>query len=99
MDRVQILKDRGFIDDRMRELWFNRDLRKAFSYPAVEDYDSGDFDKYLSEDVPPGIFRFYMYTVPEGFAEEAIAILERLGLEQLRADIPLYRMGVPDRRK
>ena len=100
MDRQETLTARGFVEDKMRQLWVSRDLRKAFSGDAIADYDEQLFMKCLNESVPPGLFWFYMHIVPNGFATNgALAVLKQFGLSHLQAEIPLNRITVRDTRK
>lgn len=99
MANKEILKARGFVEIKMRMLWISHDLRKAFSHDAACDYDPQLFKKCLEESVPDGWFRFYMGKVPDGFVEnEAPKILKEIGLSRLRAEVPLSRIGFPNRR-
>jgi len=51
---MEILKVAGYVRDPVRELWFSRHRRRAFSYEALSDHDSRWLERKLLDDVPDG---------------------------------------------
>jgi hypothetical protein len=94
---MEILTVAGYVRDPVRELWFSRHRRRAFSYEALSDHDSRWLERKLLDDVPEGEFRFYRNT---SNLKACIEILNQLGLGDLKpvlvkASLSLKRITLP----
>jgi hypothetical protein len=97
MGNSEILEDAGFRETYQfipQELWVNRDSRMSFRFEGMRDADSRWLAHQVHECVTQGYFVFYCGYGAEMDQELGQAMLEQMGLGQLKAEI---RLVVPAR--
>jgi hypothetical protein len=88
MNKIAKLRKAGFVENPIRELWFNRGRRMAFTHEALRDMGPSWLDRYLAEKVPPQDFVFHMSRVPSDL-QTCQDILKEIHLPNLRANVRL----------
>lgn len=92
MDKIAKLREAGFAENPVRELWFNRERRMAFSHEAVSDMEPSWLDRHLAEEVGPEDFVFHMSRVPRDL-QICQDILKEMNLSNLRANVRLATLA------
>lgn len=86
--KTNILRSVGYFELPKREMWVDRDGRKAFSRQALRDHDVAWVYDRLQDRVPAGSFYFY-FNHPDGKGVACREILAEIGLSALQAEMPL----------
>jgi hypothetical protein len=92
MNNLEKLLNAGFSELPARDLWYNRELRMAFSRQALRDMDSRWIERYLGEKVAPNDFIFFYVRPPEDL-QNCKKILEEIGLSSLLPNIRLVTLA------
>jgi hypothetical protein len=90
MSNSEILNDAGFEETYQfipREFWVNRDSRMSFNFEGMRDADSRWLAQQVQKSVAPGCFVFYCGYGAEMDHQLGQAMLEQMGLGQLKAEI------------
>ena len=90
MSNSEILDDAGFEETYQfipRELWVNRDSRMSFCFEGKQDAESGWLAQQVKKSVMPGFFVFYCGYGAEMDHQLGQAMLEQMGLGQLKPEI------------
>lgn len=88
MANIEKLLNAGFSNNPNRDLWYNRELRMAFSDEAVQDMDPQWLDRHIHEQVGADGFVFYFIKPPKNI-QVCNEILAEIGPSQLHANIRL----------
>jgi hypothetical protein len=91
MINLQKLVNAGFSEMPARELWFNRELRIAFSHQTIRETDPRWIERHLAEQVAEGDFVFH-FVKPPNDLQNCFKILEEMNLANLRPNIRLVTM-------
>lgn len=83
-DKINILRNVGYFELPKREMWVDRNGRKAFSRQALRDHDIAWLYERFQDRVPAGSFNFY-FNHPEGKGIACREILAEIGLSALQS--------------
>jgi hypothetical protein len=71
--KVQILKNGGYSYSFKRELYVNRELKKAFSVEFIEDHSDADIERLARDQSPSTTWRFFFNREPSPAVERELA--------------------------
>jgi hypothetical protein len=75
-NKIEILRNAGYRYSYDRELYINRELKKAFSVEFIEDKSPEELQKYIGEGTPATDWQFFFNSPPsEAVRRELLNVL------------------------
>ena len=76
-EKRRLLENAGFVYNFDRELYYNRNVRKAFSVEFIEDHNNIDLEQFIKENSDARSWRFYFNSpLSNAVRRELISVLE-----------------------
>lgn len=62
--KMDILRDANYIYNFEKELYFNRNDKKAFSFPFIDDHSESELARFIQEGTDGSSWKFYFVHSP-----------------------------------